>query len=157
VNVIVVRDEKGAEHTTCHGVPADEWFRTIIQIRELLHNDPTQLGMAEIEDPMDLRCEDPDCRRLNRIRADGPTAQAKYELIKDLEPVRPALSTFKNRDNDAIMRSAPSTLENLEYAERERKICGGHPWKYGSYLCGSCARVASAKRLINSGSCDDLD
>jgi hypothetical protein len=123
----VLIDEKGEHHDTCHGVSASEWFRFVTEARGLLLRNPEQIGMAKLEDPRDLRCEDPDCQRLHRMRADGPAAHAQYELTKDLVSVR------------------PTDLEN----EKERKICEGHPWKYGTYLCQPCAVVATAKRLIN--------
>jgi len=127
---MAVIDEKGVRHSHCHGVEAAEWFRIIHQVIIMLSSPQqrAEQGLIKIwpPDPFKL-CDDPDCNRLNR-RARGPNAMARYGIVRSMPPVRP--------------------IEPASH--RERKLCAGHPFEVGNYLCEACARVAMAKRVIDS-------
>jgi len=123
-------DEKGARHTHCHGVPAKEWWATIqLAISHLTNPDKrAKMGISKIVPDSSHTCDDPDCNRLNRREMSSGRAMARYAILQNIAPVRPSKPT-----ND-----------------RERRICEGHPYLAGMYLCEKCARVATAKRLIDA-------
>jgi hypothetical protein len=133
--MITVTDERGRRHTHCHGVPAKEWFDTIHDATRLLFSAlrREQYGIELLPSTILIMCDDPDCRRLNRRPAKGPSRRATYRITTNLMMVRPAAPT-----GDPVRDI------------HEREICAGHPYKAGSCLCESCARVSIAKRLINA-------
>jgi hypothetical protein len=118
-------DETGEKFTHHHGVTARRWFE-LVELAIILLSKPayraTQ-GIFKLKTNRALLCGDPDCCRVNRrVEAD----LAMYFLIEDIQPVHPL------PDSSA----------------KERRICEGHPFKKGSYLCRKCAIVATAKRLV---------
>jgi hypothetical protein len=122
----MIVDEKGVRHTHCHGVTGSEWYRTLIAaIKQLTTPERrTRMGVMRVAPSEIHLCDDPDCTRLNRTYK---PCLAKYMITKDLAPVRPA------NPDDFI----------------NQRICEGHPRSPGQYLCEKCARVATAKRLID--------
>jgi hypothetical protein len=123
-------DNLGVRHSHCHGVDAEEWFKIIRQVIIMLSS-PDQRkyqGLAKLGPIGDQRCEDPDCRRLNRRSREEQSAFARYKIVRTMMPVQPI------------------DHSNL----RERMLCEGHPYEVGGYLCENCARVAMAKRVIDA-------
>jgi hypothetical protein len=113
----------------CHGIPAIDWFNMLGNVIVQLSKPERRrdLGLAKIiSDPRRL-CDDPDCNRLNRREPNSPHVVARYEIMKDLPRVQ------------LILGENP----------KERKICYGHPYEKGKYLCEYCARVAMTKRIID--------
>jgi len=125
---MTIVDEKGERHAKCHGVLAQQWLSTVSEVGLMLANPirRAELGLGAVA-TMGLYCHDPDCFRLNRLSNDKARVAAYYVIMRDITPVAPAPDT----------------------SESEKRICKGHPWKKGSYLCQRCARVAIAKRIIN--------
>jgi hypothetical protein len=127
-----VVDEKGVHQTHVHNVPAADWYEMIKKVAVMLSrsDERAKLGLIRITyDVHGFRCDDPDCNRLHRKgKLEKPTP-AIFRLARDIAPVTPSNPTN----------------------EKEAAICAGHPWKAGSFLCESCARVSMAKRLINEG------
>lgn len=119
----VIDDEKLSRH---HGVATKRWFE-MVELAIILLSKPgyrTEHGIFKLRTNRALLCCDPDCCRLNRrVEAD----LALYFLVEDIQPVHPL------PDGD----------------EKERRVCEGHPFQKGSYLCRKCAIVATAKRLID--------
>ena len=130
----MTRDEKGNLHHKRHGVLAADWLSTVVRAATMLANPIYRKEMGlEIVPTMGQRCSDPDCSRLNRLALDKARMPAAYVIERDIGPVTPAPDT----------------------SESEKRICKGHPWQRGAYLCVRCARVAMAKRLINERERDD--
>lgn len=123
-----VRDEQGILHDGVHGVPVEIWFNAIREANMRLSTSldiSTSLGIAK---GLGHYCDDPDCARLNRA-SPGSRLRAMYLIVGELPSVRPADPTNT----------------------KERIIAEGHPWQVGKYLCAACARVAAAKRLLDTG------
>lgn len=125
-----VRDEQGVRHSTCHGVPAKDWFAAISNTARMLSKSEqrAQQGIMKLSWESTALCDDPDCNRLNRRNLRGPRAVARYKIVRNLLPVQP---------------SDPNSAG-------EQYLCKGHPWKIGDYLCESCARVTMTKRAIDA-------
>lgn len=123
-------DDKSVRHFHCHGVSVDEWYNTIKTAWSLLSSPEyrAHLGITKVSPSARAQCVDPDCRRLNRV-GDGRPKTAMYWLTRDLPRVRPS-------------------SDNPE----ELRLCQGHPYKAGSYLCRTCMLVATAKRYIDARS-----
>lgn len=65
---------------TVHGVPEEEWYRLVTQVRREMETPDglARMGLARVY------CEDPDCGRLSRS---GTPGVATYVLTRDLPAV----------------------------------------------------------------------
>jgi hypothetical protein len=73
-----------------HGLSTLDWFHEIGKTIILLSKPEYRrdLGLAKIiPDPLRL-CDDPACNRLNHHERNSPHTIAKYEIMKDLVPVK---------------------------------------------------------------------
>ena len=126
--MLYIIDETGARHSHCHGVSAAQWYETIIEAIAYLSKPArrAEMGLAKLGEESLARCDDPDCNRLNRLPTISRPKIARYVIVREIAIVRPVTD-----------------------GDRDREICLGHPHSSGQYICENCARVATAKRLID--------
>lgn len=119
-----VIDDQGVKHSRCHGVPARVWFAVVGEATNNLSKPSFRESWGIVKPAATAKCDDPDCKRLNRRDHVSP---ALYQLTRDLAPIKPP-------------DDSPRQIEH----------CQGHPWKAGSCMCRPCAIVTTAKRMIDA-------